>query len=152
MNQQQLAAVVRQVSEQQKKTITEIRGLQDEVTTLQQQIVDLKDKLTNGATSDELASAVEELKTQAQAVDDAIPDAPVIPQLPNMPVDPNAPREPVIPGMPPDGTKAGPNSPVKPAPVAEPTPPAEPLASVHPVPPVTDPLLARSRATTVRRT
>ena len=81
-SQTEVAAILRAVTEQQKKTITEIRGVQSAVTTLKEKIVTLEDQIKNGAVSAELEAAVAELKVQAQAVDDAIPDEPTVPPTP----------------------------------------------------------------------
>ncbi len=80
--QTEVAGILRDVIVQQKKTITEIRGVQDAVTTLKQKIVELEDQIKNGAVGADLEAAVADLKVQAQAVDDAIPDVPTVPTDP----------------------------------------------------------------------
>ncbi len=75
--QAELVQVLNAVNEQQKKTVTEIQGVQTEVNTLNDKIIELQKIIEAGGTvSPELEAAVDAVQTQAQVVDDAIPDAP----------------------------------------------------------------------------
>jgi chromosome segregation ATPase len=82
--QSELAADLRASLTQLQKTVTEIKGVQDEVNTLKAKITELEAALaaavsTGGAPLPELADAVQAVKDQTQVVDDAIPDAPAVP-------------------------------------------------------------------------
>lgn len=70
----ELIETLRQVNEQQKKTVTEIVALQGSVDLLNQRIAELEAIIAGGAVSQELADAVQAVKDQAQIVDDQIPD------------------------------------------------------------------------------
>lgn len=76
--QKELADDLKLVLAQQQKTVTEIQGLQTEVNTLKNTIVDLQKIIDAGGTiGQELVDAVAAVKAQAQVVDDQIPDVPV---------------------------------------------------------------------------
>lgn len=75
--QQELAADLRVVLEQQKKTQGEIAGVQTEVNTLKEKIIELEEIISSNPTAEaipELVQAVADVKAQAQVVDDGIPD------------------------------------------------------------------------------
>lgn len=74
--QAELAADLRKVVEQQKKTEGEIRTLQTASDLLNEKITDLEKVIADGGATQELTDAVAAVKAQAQVVDDAIPDGP----------------------------------------------------------------------------
>lgn len=75
--QAELAADLRAVLDQQKKTSGEIATVQASVETLKKTITDLEAIIAaGGAVSQELTDAVAAVKAQAQLIDDQIPDAP----------------------------------------------------------------------------
>lgn len=75
----ELIETLRQVNEQQKKTVTEIVALQGSVDLLNQRIAELEAIIAGGSVSQELADAVQAVKDQAQIVDDQIPDVTPVP-------------------------------------------------------------------------
>lgn len=86
-SQKQLAADLVAISEQLKKTITEIRSVQGTVNDLHTKIDELEAVIAaGGEASQELTDAVAAVKAQAQLVDEQIPDLPVIPPTPAAPV------------------------------------------------------------------
>ena len=81
--QAQLAADLKAVLEQQKKTSGEITALQGSVDTLNAKIVELEAVIAAGGdATQELTDAVDAVKAQAQVVDDQIPDLPEPPPAP----------------------------------------------------------------------
>lgn len=73
----ELAADLRAVLEQQKKTQGEIKSVQTAVDALKAKIVELEEIISNNPTAEaipELVQAVADVKNQAQVVDDEIPD------------------------------------------------------------------------------
>lgn len=79
-NQTELAADLKLVLAQQKKTAAEIAAVQASVDALKAKIVDLEAQVATGGTvTQELIDAVAEVKAQAQIVDDLIPDMPAPP-------------------------------------------------------------------------
>ena len=79
-SQTELAAQLRDVLAQQKKTSTEITAVQSSVDTLNAKIVELEAVIAaGGEASQELTDAVAAVKAQAQVVDDQIPDLPPAP-------------------------------------------------------------------------
>ena len=81
--QPELTNDLKAVLEQQKKTATEIAGVQAETNTLKDKVAELEAVIANGpAVSQELADAVAAVKAQSQVVDDAIPDVVVEPAAP----------------------------------------------------------------------
>jgi peptidoglycan hydrolase CwlO-like protein len=81
--QTQLAADLKAVLEQQKKTSVEITALQGSVDTLNTKITELEAVISaGGEASQELTDAVAAVKAQAQVVDDQIPDLPEPPPTP----------------------------------------------------------------------
>lgn len=80
--QAELAADLKAVLEQQKKTGTEIATLQASVDAQTQKIKELEELVAaGGEISQELVDAVAAVKAQAQVIDDQIPDAPVVPPV-----------------------------------------------------------------------
>lgn len=80
------AQTLRDVLAQQKKTATEIAGVQAQTETLKEKIDSLQAIIdagtgTAGEATQELIDAVAAVKAQAQVLDDAIPDA-VVPPTP----------------------------------------------------------------------
>lgn len=79
-SQQDQAATLRQVQAQLTKVAGEIAGVQSSVDMLNARIVELEAVIAaDDEASQELVDAVQAVKDQAQLVDDAIPDAPVVP-------------------------------------------------------------------------
>lgn len=75
--QSELAADLKAVLAQQQKTAGEITAVQKSVDDLKAQIVVLEGQISAGGTvTQELIDAVAAVKTQAQVVDDLIPDVP----------------------------------------------------------------------------
>lgn len=75
--QSELAADLKAVLAQQQKTAGEITAVQKSVDDLKAQIVVLEGQINAGGTvTQELIDAVAAVKTQAQVVDDLIPDVP----------------------------------------------------------------------------
>lgn len=75
--QQELAADLRAVLEQQKKTLLEIQTVQAATDVLNEKVKELEDIIANNpeaAAIPELVQAVADVKAQAQVVDDGIPD------------------------------------------------------------------------------
>jgi translation initiation factor 1 (eIF-1/SUI1) len=78
--QAELAADLKLVADQQRKTLGEIAAVQVSVNTLKNKITELEAIIAAGGTiGDELFNAVAEVKSLAQQVDDSIPDAPATP-------------------------------------------------------------------------
>lgn len=76
-NQQELAADLRVVLEQQKKTQAEIQAIQAATDVLKEKVKELEDIIASNpeaAAIPELVQAVADVKAQAQVVDDEIPD------------------------------------------------------------------------------
>jgi len=81
--QAELAADLKLVSAQQKKTGDEIKALQASMNVLKDKITDLEEVIANGGgATTELTDAVAEVKAQAQVVDDLIPDPVTPPPVP----------------------------------------------------------------------
>jgi chromosome segregation ATPase len=81
--QAEVAADLRIVLAQQKKTIEEIKDTQSKVDALKAKIVELEAVIAAGSeVNPELLSAVADVKAAAQAADDAIPDLPAPPPTP----------------------------------------------------------------------
>lgn len=75
--QKELTADLKDVLAQQKKTSTEIAGVQTAMDALKVRIVELEAVVAQGGPVDqELVDAVAAVKAQAQTTDDQIPDAP----------------------------------------------------------------------------
>ncbi len=73
-SQSELAADLKAVLAQQKKTAVEIATLQASSDALKEAIVALEKVIASGEANPELSEAVAEVKAQAQVVDDQIPD------------------------------------------------------------------------------
>jgi len=79
-SQKELADDLGKVLTQLKKSAGEIKGVQTEVDTLKQKVIDLEAVINAGGdASPELVDAVQAVKDQTQVVDDSIPDPVVVP-------------------------------------------------------------------------
>ena len=124
VSQVQVTEMLREVSATLVKSAGEIAALQGLVLALKQSIADLEAAAMNADPA--LVAAVEDVKAKAQAVDDGIPDAPVMPEEPPVVEEPQP--EPETPG--------DPERPVEPPVVEEPAP--APEVPVDPAPPVVE--------------
>lgn len=81
--QAEVAAELRTANNQLRKLIADTAGIQPAVDELKAKIVELEALVALGATvSQELVDAVAETKALAQAVDDNVPELPVVPPTP----------------------------------------------------------------------
>ncbi len=78
-NTQELVQTLRNVADQQRKTIQEIGTLQNTTDELNARVKDLEDVIAKGEVSQELSDAVQAVKELAQQVDEQIPDVTPVP-------------------------------------------------------------------------
>ena len=140
VSQVQVTEMLREVSATLVKSAGEIAALQGLVLALKQSIADLEAAAMNADPA--LVAAVEDVKAKAQAVDDGIPDAPVMPEEP--PVveepqpEPETPVEPELPVEPPVVEEPAPEPEVPAEPPVVEAPAPAPEVPVDPAPPVVE--------------
>ena len=78
---EQLSIDLRAIQASQTKTFAEIQAAKDTLVTLQATIADLETQLGNSGVPESLLVLAASVRTQAQAIDDLLPDVPELPPV-----------------------------------------------------------------------